>query len=185
VELKTIHPYNLKPQEYLFVRIPKTASTSINRVLPYQFPHKTALEWQKELSNFDDLFKFTIVRHPYERFLSMFYIFGVFYRHEIENPNQFLESIDWVEFDKRLDAKLARPQSDYLFDKNNNLMVDCVGRFEELGKHWDYISDKIHVSKILPHARKSRHEKPKLTKNSKQILYKKYQKDFELLGYNK
>lgn len=167
---------------YLFVKIPKTASTSICKVLPFPFPHKTAIEWKRELKNFDELFKFTIVRNPYDRFISMFYFFGVFNRHNFKDPNEFLEKVNWGEFNKRGDAIFARPQSDYICH-NDKIMVDYIGKFETLEKDWDYISDKIRVSKRIPHLRKCRSEKAALSDISKETLYKIYKKDFEVLGY--
>jgi len=173
--------------DWLFVRIPKTGSTSVCRTTNRPFHHRTALEWRQSLGvrEFNSRFKFAFVRDPYDRFLSMFYFFGVFSRMRDADPNDFLAKVDWEEFSKRPDADLVRPQSEYLFDDKGKSLVDVVARFEDIDAEWAQIAARIGAEATLGHYRQCRKEKADLTPESKAKIYERYEADFTLLGYKK
>lgn len=155
---------------YCFLRIPRTASTSICKALNNYPDHKTAIEWRERYPDWNNRFKFTIVRNPYDRFISMYSYFS-------EVPFDEFMSKRLYESDLRF-----RPQVDYLYEKNN-LLVDYVGRFEDLENSWKIISDKLKLSNKLEHLKESKRTII-LSENQMQQIYSYYQKDFLLLGYN-
>lgn len=151
------------------IRIPRTASTSICRALGKHFDHKPASQVKKEMGEeWDKSFKFTIVRNPYDRFLSMFKDF---------TRDESLD--EYVKENKFITDIRFKPQDYYL-----DIPIDYIGRFEELDKSWEYICEKLDIQPFkLPHLRQSNNGL-KLNNDLKEIIYKYYFRDFEFLKYN-
>lgn len=173
---------------YLLIRIPKTASTSVCKALGRPVEHRTALEWRAKFENnreFKRRFKFTIVRNPYERFLSMYYFFTVLLEKH-PDVNEYLKIVDWEQLQQHIDWRFIQPQYQYVYDENGVCLVDYIGKFEELNTAWEHIAQRARVEKVaLPHLRKTIHKKVPLNEKSKNIIYEFYKKDFELFGYSK
>ncbi len=81
------------------------------------------------------------------------------------------------------------PQHRYLYDSNDNLMVDFVGRFENLNEDYEKIRQKIGTGEPLKHLNKTKDKKendykkaytPEMAEKVAQI----YKKDLELFGYS-
>ncbi len=81
------------------------------------------------------------------------------------------------------------PQHRYLYDSNDNLMVDFVGRFENLNEDYEKIREKIGTGEPLKHLNKTKDKKendykkaytPEMAEKVAQI----YKKDLELFGYS-
>ena len=160
---------------FLMIRIPRTASTSICQALNDYPRHKPASRLKEELKEeWDSLFKFSIVRHPYTRFISMYqHFFG-----------------DKVKFEEFMGKELYRgdsrflPQVHYLYDQGR-LIVDYLGRFEDLDSSWEFIAGKIGIGEMkLNHLKKSKPVKPELSEQHKRAIHQYYIRDFELLGYS-
>lgn len=161
--------------KYTFIRIPRTASRSIAKTLFGKIEkHKTA----KELKN-QKGWKFAIVRNPYDRFISAYYQAGWDKDWDI---NEFVKN--HFEMLKDNHIALFRPQWEYLYE-NDQLLVDYIGRFEELDKSWKDITKMLKINKaLLPgHSKIPQEQRTKLNKDSKKILAEYYKKDFQLLGY--
>lgn len=169
-------------QAHYYVRIPKTASSSIDAALPKPFGHRTALSWIEKVGRekWDSAFTFTFVRHPVDRFLSAYYYSSIF--GERDDPNSFLKNLEdfYVKKDNFL---LLQPQHEWICDKEGNVLVDFIGRFENLQNDWEEVCDAIGWANELPHAKASLRKNIPLTQESKKILREFYAKDFELLGY--
>ena len=99
---------------------------------------------QDEQEEYDEYYKFTIIRHPLSKASSIFR----FNNHKIQdNP-------DWVNF-----------QSIYFEDDQGNIIVDDIFKYEELEKSWEIICNKLDIEFIpLPHENK--------LKNTKEENYK-------------
>jgi hypothetical protein len=151
--------------DFLFCRIPKTASSSICQALDLREfpPHKTAEQWSKELPDFNERFKFSIVRNPYERFRSMCRFFGIKPEDFDEHPN-------------------FKTQEDFLYIKGR-LAVDYVGRFEDIDNSFKEICKRIGIDKtLLPHIKPHLGDLPD-RKEVIPIVNKYFKRDFELFGY--
>jgi hypothetical protein len=154
-------------RDYLFVRIPKTASSSVCQALygTEEWPqHKTAGELAREIGDeFNKVFKFSIVRNPYERFRSMCRFFGIM-------PDQFYKDIHF------------KTQEDFLYIKGR-LAVDYVGRFEDIDNSFKEICKHIGIEKtLLPHIKPHLGDLPD-RKEIIPIVNKYFKRDFELFGY--
>lgn len=173
---------------YLFVRIPKTASTSICHAIKRPIEHRTAKEWRERLPDFDRRWVFTVVRHPYTRFLSMYYFFSLFRADVNTDVNAYLEAYDIAEVLEHRDGWLMRPQVDYIFDGRKQLVKD-IFHYENIDTEWPKILDGLEHP-YVPLERKrvcrfDRKEFPELNDESKAKIYAYYAEDFIRLGYDK
>lgn len=87
---------------------------------------------------FSIYFKFSVVRNPYDRIVS---IYKHFQYHRIISFPTFIKK----EFPKLEKEKyyFVKPQSHFLLDDNNKSLVDYIGRFEDLSKVFDAISNHL------------------------------------------
>jgi hypothetical protein len=165
----------------IFVHIPKVAGQSIERVFlglhglswenraplllrpndnpalgPPRLAHLKASEYvtcgHVTQEDFDSFFKFSFVRNPWSRLVSVYRYLGLardmpFKRFLVE---KFSGEEEW---EPRL---FCVPQYDFLFNENNRQLVDYIGRFEDLQAGFDHVCASIGLSPItLPHANKS------------------------------
>ena len=188
-----------RKHKFIFIEIPKTATTSIREAIrPFSDPikgepkivlwkdalrerHYTynehAVKYPEECKNF---FKFTFVRNPWCRMAS-FYIFQ-------KNSNFLaLPSLSATASFKDLllasEDYIELTQYDYVngFDDNS-----FIGRFESLQQDFDIICDKIGISRQqLPHSNKTEHKyyAEYYDDEAREIVAEKYAKDIEYFGY--
>src|SRR4030042_1067385 len=114
--------------KYAFIRIPRTGSTSICKALNNYPDHKTASQWKERMPDWNERFRFTIVREPYDRFISMWKYFSEVSLDEFIEKEMFKEDLRF------------RPQVDYLNEK-----LDYIGRFEDLDNSWEFIREKLNL----------------------------------------
>jgi hypothetical protein len=165
----------------IFVHIPKNAGQSIEHVFlrtlglswetraplllrkndrpdlgPPRLAHLKADEYVKyhyvSPEMFDDYFKFCIVRNPWDRMVSI-------YKYLSFSRRQPFKAFLTGTFSKSLWRKkhwFVAPQSEFVFDENNLLKVDFVGRFENLQADFDHICQNIGLATSeIPHVNKS------------------------------
>jgi len=158
-----------RKHRFVFFHIPRTGGTSINKALspfceiapnssnpnPAHHPHSNVLQIMEELGpDFDDFFKFAIVRNPWDRLVSI-YLWGL----QIRKMPQGVENTwlsysgfpEWVgnEFVPQYNAHASKKDrwgwescTDFL-SVDGNLKVDFIGRFENLSQEWSKICSSI------------------------------------------
>lgn len=152
--------------QVIFVHVPKTAGTSIERALlrsPDQVVggHTTALGYRRKFpTEFADYFKFAVVRHPLTRFLSA-------YRYLRERPVQSaLNNVGihecgtfehWMsnvrEHPELLDGIVhLQPQHRFVCDERGEVLLDRIYRYEALDVAWADISGRLGIQ-VKPLAR--------------------------------
>ncbi|PVW15762.1 sulfotransferase family 2 domain-containing protein [Marixanthomonas spongiae] len=181
----------------LFVHIPKTAGQSVENFMlkhlgknrekdgpgyllrynpnpekgPKRLAHLTAKEYVKygylNQEQFETYFKFTIVRNPWERMLS-FYKFRGF--SSLIGFNTFINRYLPEYFEK--EHGFFKPQTDFIFNTQNELLVDFMGRFEQLNADFSIIADHLSIpfSQLPKHNRSI--EKGIVSKKSFLLLQK-------------
>ncbi len=88
---------------------------------------------------FDAYFKFAIVRNPWSRMVSFYKYLGYQRTHSFRS---FLLG----DFRKHLLQErywFVRPQRDYIYSADGDILVDYVGRFENLQSSFDVVCDKL------------------------------------------
>jgi chondroitin 4-sulfotransferase 11 len=148
---------------------------------PYFF-HATASSLQSEFAmnqwDWSSYFKFAFVRNPWERLVSAY-----FYRQKMvkkwkETPpkNDFYNNVheafshelgttknfkDWVKkFLVNGKHEIVMHQHKYLVDENKKLLMDFVGKLENINQDFDKIINKLNVDvKPLENKNKSNHRK--------------------------
>lgn len=146
--------------------------------------------WTGKINSFDEdymenIFKFSFVRNPYDRALSAFtYLQKNMIIDKKYNFKLFCEEIllnKGIQFDPHFDM-----QSDGLF-VGERLLVDFLGRFENLHDDWEFVSEKIGDQSLqLAHINKSPRKKDYTSyydKNTCRIIGKIYHEDIRNFGY--
>jgi hypothetical protein len=173
-----------------FIHIPKNGGTSISKFLrkngiEYLYGdgnqdftdivvsrHNNASYWANENS-----FKFCVVRNPYHRLVSFY-----------NWTTQVRELPDWETFVKKQMTNARAKNSwklqvDWIYNNSyNKLYVDKIFKLEDLQQLKDYFNIKTKI----PHLNKStkKHYDFYYKNNEiKDIVYERFIKDFELLGY--
>ena len=141
----------------------------------------------------DDYFKFSFVRNPWDRMVSM-KRFSRFYGVHIKNGNidisNYLKKFPKIEIDSRSKSQddTFNPIKNSVFLNILNLELDFVGRFENIDEDFEFVCESIGAS--LPplindplHKSKHKHYTEYYDDEAKQIVADKYALDIEHFGY--
>ncbi len=190
----------LKKPDCVLIHIPKTGGTSIRKGVwegRYEGPifGKIPNEW-------DDLFKFAFVRHPFDRFLSAYRMFtqGAITNDKVSklpkdaynlSLEQFAnividESIIYDERRSTFEEKIRHHTIPQTHKFNCLDRADFIGRYENLDADYAHISQYIGAPGTLPkfHYTNAKCNDVHLLPVVFDKLYKFYRQDFEKLGYD-
>lgn len=153
---------------------------------PYPW-HITAKELKEKMGDnarFKSYFKFGFVRDPWDLQVSLYTFMLKLEKHNqhrlVKNMRNFDEYIDW-----RINKDL-KLQKIFFYD-SDTMIVDFVGKFENLSSDYNYICDKINVTAQLPHINKSRMDRDLglYTQKSIDAVYEAFYPDVVAFGYKK
>lgn len=179
--------YNL-----LFVHIPKTAGTSVRKAMDLadmkllSFDHLTLKEYRTFLHPdfFERMFKFAIVRNPWDRAVSLYY-FQRSKSFSLSNPEQYAASMN-MSFRQFLDGKGFILQQLPWIRLDDKIGVDYVGRFENLTETMRTVSEESGFPLTeLSHINSTFHS-PSFTyydNHTKGIIAKKCEEDIDEFKY--
>lgn len=176
----------------MFVHAPKTAGTSISRILyGRNLPHYTAKFYRRTFgASLSGIPSFSIVREPVERFLSAYryiasggtdiMLYDRFERSPLAGLNDVNHFLDFLLEDPgRLSrVSLARSQAEYVMDSRGKVIVDRLYAFDSTGVCSDLL-DWLGVQTI-PHINASRHPRTKLTPDTRRKILDLYAEDARL-----
>jgi len=210
-----------KARNFLHISIPRTASTQINLLLnnkkhPEPDEHHMtladALKVHPEAAE-EDCFRFTFVRNPYDRMVSLYFEFTknrvTKYSQKVDTDKPLFHEFDqgddvssfrnfccnfknteWV------DDIFLKPQAD--FCKSSICEMTHIGKFENLNQEWEDLSEVLIGKKIsLVNRQKETHKeaKPRSSKHlnfseyynveSKLAIQEFYKEDFERFEYER
>lgn len=174
----------MKELKILFFHIPKTGGTSIKgvfeKVTPCWIPewHMRKEDFKKILPDYDDYFKFSFVRNPWDRIVSIFH----FRRDNIKKIEKNKNFKDWVLYNKNTNEIDVLSQLNYL-----NEELNFIGKFENFEEDLKKIFSifNLNLPKI-PKLNQSKHDHflKYYDKESANIVKKWSEKDCEFFNYN-
>ena len=205
----------------IFIHIPKTGGTSLesliwkknekvesnlwmgfideyhNKFQTGGLQHLLSSQVKKEVGEeiFNSYFKFTIIRNPYDKAVSQFE-----YLKKRKDLRDYLGFKVGDSFNKYLELIQKKkhvqwePQSNFIFDDENNCIVDFMGRFESFNDDTKKILKQLGLEKKffglidnnIPHLNKSSRREYKFyfEPQSKKTFESIYKRDLDLLNYN-
>jgi hypothetical protein len=203
-------------KSYLFIHIYKTGGMSLRKTLYEQTDcvellgsHSTALQIQNLMElvhpelrevEYNDLFKFSFVRNPFDWLVSLYEFVRNSPSHELHEEvcklyfEQFLRWNMKQLIEQRVtDTGKFSTQSAFVTGSNGRLIVDYVGRHENYEVDYNYVMTRLGINNegIVPKINvignsqkqhlnyRSYYYKPEMIK----MVYEHYQEDFENFGY--
>jgi len=81
--------------------------------------------------------------------------------------------------------KFFMPQTNWIVDNKGQILVDFVGRFENLESDFGVVCERLHRTAALPHIMKSQHEhyRSYYNETTKNIVATRFAADIERFGY--
>ena len=200
--------------QFIFLRMRKVASTSMRQILrPYcvpvpegkfaYFKSRARLEWnyhryvfrahdnimsakkRMPANAFDNYFKFAFVRNPWERLVSE-------YEFILTRPGhgRYKRVKNMPDFRAFIEMQITRHdayQSNMLCDRNGDLLMDFVGKMENLESDWKTACEQGGIPyQALPHRNITQREPYQryYDKRSVQLVAKHWAKEIELFKYS-
>ena len=193
-----IHSFSI--DKTIFIHIPKTAGISIIKSIYGNVTNEghRSIYFYKQVfeKNFKDFFTFSFVRNPYDRLYSSYKFLqtGGMNEHDKVAFQKYLSKFsDFEDFvlnglNNEIIYEIIHfvPQSEFICNKNGEILVDFVGRFENLNDDLNSISRKIKKELALEHHNKNFKKDYKKIYNQamKTKVYEVYNRDFVLFNYN-
>lgn len=202
-----------KKYKCIHVHIPKCAGTSIDYALHGKLPggwnkkkklwkqHCTAKDVKKHFASeeqWSNYFKFSIVRNPFDRIVSSYnwicrkikpcgFRDFLLFNHFVFRTGPFKEVLNPdLTHQARNRYHQIKPSIDYLFE-DDILLVDYVGKFENLKDEWNFICEKLGAKIKLPHrnklSRDDKHYRDYYNDETREFVSQTYKKDLEIFGY--
>ena len=206
--------------KFVYIAITKTGSSTICNTLneysdirfnkSHNQPNMGASELKKKFDmqnwNWEEYFKFTFVRNPWERIVSQWeYRHKQIHKYESEKyntgrdfPIRCKELLTELNFDfnnfilylaknKTTGSSLVCDQRDWsLDDKKDKSLLNFIGKTENLQEDFNTVCDKIGIpEQQLPHRNKTKHKHytEYYDDETREIVAEKYAKDIEYFGY--
>ena len=186
-------------RKIIFIHIPKTAGVSLVKSIfgDVTLEGHRSVSFYKQVfrSRYSDFFTFTIVRNPWDRLYSA-YKFLEKGGMNIHDKNAFETHLsiyrDFEDFvlnglNKKITLEIMHliPQHEFVCDKNGKIIVDHIGRFENLNKSIEKINDILKSEFKLEHHNKTDKKDYKDIYTTKMIekVHQIYQKDIDIFEY--
>jgi chondroitin 4-sulfotransferase 11 len=143
--------------------------------------------FNQKTKHWNDYFTFAFVRDPYEHFLSVFLYLQKHKAPNTENFHKYAIVQGNTNYSSLSDWNFTG-LFDRISDEDDNIIVDFVGRFENLQDDWRVLTQKIGLNNLdLVHINSSDKKGKSLEdfygEEEREIVRSLYKKDFEKLGY--
>lgn len=198
------YPYRkyMNKNKCIFIHIPKAAGTSVIASLGKRKgkgrDHTSWLTYKKaDSKKFKRYYKFSFVRNPYDRALSAYHYIasgGNQGAQDVATGKTILQYTDFDDFVEKALWKgafrshlLFLPQSSFIMDANEVLMMDFLGRFETLEQDFKQVAEALGIDSQIAHHNKgystASMEGAGMTQATREKLAILYAQDFVNFGY--
>jgi len=183
----------------IYVHINKTGGTSIESIFGGRLDDQiTASQMKEKLGAelWDQCFKFATVRNPWDRMVSEYHFRQTSH---LINPSKWhcpkhlriapdVSFREWIlQGHDEVGSEYIRfrSQLNWLLDKEGNLLVDFIGRFESLEKDFNKVCEITNEQWKLPHFNKTHHTHYSFyyDEETKQIVAERHKEDIEFFNY--
>lgn len=134
-------------------------------------------------SCYDDYFSFAFVRNPWDRLVSYYhYVTSRDHHHRNRLVAKLPTFADYLDYEARRGKSV---QSKLLTDRSGKLLIDFVGRFENIERDFQAICRRIGVSASIPHHNCSTHRDYRTYYDDRTIemVARHWREDIERFGY--
>lgn len=198
---------------FIFVHIAKTAGSSVQQALEPFADRMPTGRWSRILSKagvvtdpqhtywpkhadyryvrkrlgadaYDGMFSFAFVRNPWELLVSYYHFIQRESEHHRHRKIARLGSFeDYVDYEIHRNKAFQTPS---IYDEQDQLQVNFVGRFETLATDFGKICRTIGIEAGLPHVNASRHAdyRELYTPAIRNKVARHWRRDIELLNYS-
>lgn len=145
--------------------------------------HSYAMDYKNYLEkDYSDYFSFAFVRNPLDWQVSMYFYMkkaSGHPQHNLIKKMNFNEYIQWRCLNE------VTYQKDYLVNENQELIVNFIGKYENLLSDIKKIENHTGYSLNLPHINYSDHDHYEnyYDQNTKSLVYENFKTDFETFDY--
>lgn len=133
---------------------------------------------------FNQYFKFTFVRNPYDLQVSLYHYIRASRRHRY---NEVANRLSFKEFMHNEIAAQPPRQIDFISDEANDLLVDFIGKTETVEENMQYICSHLDLDCVnLPKknvSQRMQNYKEYYDRELEELVYNYFQKDFKVLDY--
>ncbi len=193
---KALKDYVQEPEKFKVRRPPKTLNGKPNPLYAMWdafMTHITAKDAKKELpeKTYSNFYKFAFVRNPWDWQVSMYHFIlketGHVNHDIVKSMAGFEEYLTWViNTQKNPYAKGATQfQKDMVIDQKGKIIVDFVGKYENLTHDFQHVCQILNIETSLPSINRSVHRDYKSYYNSttKKMVEEYFKADIELFAY--
>lgn len=150
--------------------------------------HSRAIEAFEYLGEkkYKEYFSFAFVRNPYDWMVSLYFFVK---RSKNHDDHKIANTLPFADFVKHQIANKISLQSEFVTDQEGKLIVDFIGKFEQLEEDLHLICKKLHIPfEGLPHKNVSDGRKQKAfgefyTSESRVLMQDYFKEDFERFNY--
>jgi hypothetical protein len=154
--------------------------------------HATALATQKEFGDelFQSYFKFAFVRNPWDWQVSMYHFIlkeTAHIHHQKVKNLSFAEYVRWMIVEQKPFARGAtRFQKEMLCNEQGEMLVDFVGRYENLADDFAYVCKVLNLQTAMPYLNKSQHRSYQsyYDAETRNLIAEHCKEDIDLFGYD-
>lgn len=182
----------------LFVHIPKVAGISLSEALyGKEIGHRRMIDYQNINSEQTrEIFKFTFVRHPVERFISAYNFLktgGINYYKQDRYMSNIINSkyadiesflIKYIEKRSLFNTIHFAPQHSFLENNRGEMDIDFIGKFENFTQDIGSLKRLSGVNFSLKKKNVGKLSKEKVNDSVYNKIIRLYQRDCELFGYS-
>jgi len=181
-------------RQFIFIHIPRTGGSSIevslkkgletlqgnNTLGTFLGKHWKSSEYKaSKPSEWKSFFKFTFVRNPWDRVISIYEFLKIHEGHPQRTSKEFKE---WL-FSIKPNCNAYMPQSWYIDEA-----VDFIGRYETLQEDWAYVLSNVFPSNYqttpLPHVNKTERHGNYHDLETIDFVSNYYRDDIDSFGYS-